>query len=69
MREITRSQQSRIENVDPIGGHNDFDVLGSFEAVELIKQLQHGSLNFGIAATATLQTRRTDRVNFVHEAS
>ena len=36
---ITRSKKGRVEDVDSVGGHNDFDVLGGFKAVQLIEKL------------------------------
>ena len=65
--DATRSEQSRVENVDTVGGHDDLDVLLGLEAVELVEQLQHSALYFTVTARATLDTRRADRVDLVHE--
>ncbi len=40
------TQQCRVENVDTVGGHDDLDVLGALESVELVEELKHGTLNF-----------------------
>ena len=68
-RDQTWSKESRVENIDPVCGHDDFDVLSGFKAVELIEELQHGSLDFGVAAASALQARRSDRVDFIHETN
>lgn len=43
------------------------DVLGGFEAVQLIEQLQHCPLHLAVATRASLQTRRADGVDLIHE--
>ena len=32
-----RSEQGRVKDVNPVGGHNDLDVLGGLEPVQLIE--------------------------------
>ena len=44
------AQEGRVENVETIGGHDDLDVLRGFETIELVKQLKHSSLDFGISS-------------------
>ena len=61
------AEQGRVEDVEPIRGHDDFDVLGGFEAVELVEELEHGALDFGVAAAAALNAGGADGVDFVHE--
>ncbi len=48
--DAARAQEGRVQNVQPVCGHDDLDVLGRLEAVELVEQLQHGTLHLGIAA-------------------
>ncbi len=43
------------------------DVLGGLEAVQLIEQLQHRPLHLTVTTWATLQARRPDGVDLVHE--
>lgn len=45
----TRSQQSRVENIDSVCCHNDFNSLSCFETIKLIQQLQHSSLHFRVS--------------------
>ena len=47
----------------------DLDLVGSLKAVQLIQQLQHGSLHFRIPATATTAVApgAANAVHFVHE--
>lgn len=62
------SQESRVENVDTVGGHDDLDVLGGLESVKLVEELHHRALHLRVATAAALATtRRTDRVDLVHE--
>ena len=47
----TRTDKGRVERLDLVGGHDDLDVSTVIETVQLVKQLQHSSLNL------TLTTR------------
>jgi hypothetical protein len=47
----TRTDKGRVERLDLVGGHDDLDVSTIIETVQLVKQLQHSSLNL------TLTTR------------
>ena len=42
----TWSNQSRVEGLDPVRGHDNFDVSPSIESVELVEELQHSPLDF-----------------------
>ena len=46
----TRTDQSRVESVDLVGGHDDLDVTAVVETVQLVEQLQHSSLNFALSS-------------------
>lgn len=43
------------------------DVLGGFEAIQLIEQLQHCPLHLAVTTWAALQTGRADGVDLIHE--
>ena len=60
------SQQSRIEDVDSVGSHDDLDSLGSLEPVQLIEKLKHSPLHLGISPLP-LHSRATDRVDLIDE--
>ena len=62
-----RPQQGRVEDVEPVGRHDDFDVLRGLEAVELVQQLEHRALDFAVAATGPFHARGADAVDLVHE--
>ena len=47
----TRTDKGRVERLDLVGGHDDLDISTIIETVQLVKQLQHSSLNL------TLTTR------------
>ncbi|KAI6764693.1 hypothetical protein HG531_012580 [Fusarium graminearum] len=61
------SQESGVENIETIGGHDDLDVLGGLETIKLVQQLQHGSLHFGVSARRALHSRGSNTVDFIHE--
>ena len=42
--------ECRVQTVDPVGCHDDLDVAAGVEPVQLIEELQHGALNFALAA-------------------
>ena len=65
--DATGTEQGRVKDVDAVGGHDDLDVLRSLEAVQLVEQLEHGALHFGVTAAAGLDPGRSDGVDLVHE--
>jgi len=63
-----RSQQSRVQDIYAVGGHEHLDLVGGLKAVELVEQLEHGSLDLAVTAAArVLRPRRSDRVDLIHE--
>jgi len=46
----TWSNQSGIQGLYPVRGHDNFDVSACIKTVELIEQLQHCSLDFAFTA-------------------
>ena len=44
----TRTDKGRVERLDLVGGHDDLDVSTVIETVQLVKQLQHSSLNLAL---------------------
>ena len=40
------SNQSGVQGLDPVRGHDDLDVSSCVESVELVEELQHCSLDF-----------------------
>ena len=65
--DAARAEERRVENIEAVGGHDDFDVFRGFEAVELVEEFEHCALNFRVTARATLNTGRANGVDFVHE--
>ena len=61
------SQESRVQDVDSVRGHDNLDVLRGLKSVQLVEQLQHGSLDLGISSTSGLDPGRPNGVDFVHE--
>ena len=46
--EAAGPEEGWIEDVDPVGGGDDLDVGGGAEPVQLVEQLQHGTLHFPV---------------------
>ena len=38
------SEQSIVKDINPVGRHDNLDLISSLESIELIEQLEHGSL-------------------------
>lgn len=47
---LTGSDEGGVQGFYPIGGHDDLDVSPRVKAVQLVEQLQHGSLDLPLAA-------------------
>ena len=64
----SRSEQCRIENVDAVRRHQHLDVLRRLKPVELVQQLHHRPLHFGVGTFSFASAaRRADGVDLVHE--
>jgi hypothetical protein len=61
------TDESGIEGFDLVGGHDDFDVAAVVEAVELVEELEHGALDFALAAGGAFVALCADGVDFVDE--
>jgi hypothetical protein len=61
------SQESVIKDVNTVGCHNNFDVVGRFESIQLIQKFKHGALHFRVTSTTALNAGATYRIDFVHE--
>jgi hypothetical protein len=46
----TWADQSRVQRLDLICGHDNLNVSPCVESVELVEEFQHGSLNFTFTA-------------------
>ncbi|GBD46608.1 hypothetical protein HRbin41_01436 [bacterium HR41] len=65
--EAARAQQRRIEDVGPVGGGDQDDVVLHLEAVHLDEQLVERLFALVVAAAETGAAVPTDRVDLVHE--
>lgn len=45
---FTWPDQSRVQGLDPVGGHDDLNVASGVKTIQLVKKLQHGPLNFSL---------------------
>lgn len=60
-----RADQSRVERLNLVGGHDDLDVSTVVETIELVQELQHGSLDFTLTTRCRVVTLGTDGIDFV----
>ena len=65
--DTTRPDEGGVQRVDLVGGHDDLDVTSVVEAVQLVKQLQHGPLHLALAARRRVVPFCADGVNLVDE--
>ena len=63
--DTARPEEGGIQNIYTVRGHDDLDLLRWFEPIELVEQLEHGSLDLGVAGSAA--TGLADGVDLVHE--
>ncbi len=61
------TEERWVEHVDAVGGGEDFDPVVGGEAVELVEQLQHRSLDFSVSALFAVEAFRADGVELVDE--
>lgn len=59
--ETSRTHEGGVEGVGTVRGHEDFDVAARVEAVELVDELQHGSLDLVVATSSVVETSATWR--------
>mmetsp|Transcript_35283 Transcript_35283/g.77247 ORF Transcript_35283/g.77247 Transcript_35283/m.77247 type:complete len:206 (+) Transcript_35283:531-1148(+) len=62
-----RSQQAIVQDINSVGGHDHLDSLRRLKSIQLVQQLQHGSLHFGITAGLTILSLGPDGINLIHE--
>lgn len=65
--DASRANQRWVKRFDPIGGQNYLDVPTSFESVQLVKQLQHGALDFLLSATCRVVPVRGNKQSYLYE--
>lgn len=54
--QTTRSHEGRVQGVRSVGGHQHFDVTTWVEAIQLVDELQHCSLNLVVSASTVVKT-------------
>src|SRR4029077_12870813 len=65
--ETTRAEQSRVEDVRPVGGGDQDDVVLELEAVHLDEELVQGLLTLVMTAAEAGAAMTADGVDLVHE--
>ena len=65
--DTSRTDQSRIQGFNLVGGHDDLDVTAIIESIKLVKKLKHGTLDFSFTTRRRIITLRTNRIDFVNE--
>merc|ERR1719228_2222537 len=61
------SHESRVKCVWSVGCHQHLDVATRVETIQLVNQLQHGSLNLVVTTSAVIKPGATNCVNLVEE--
>ena len=65
--DTTRSDKGRVESVDLVCSHNDFDVSSVIETIKLVQKLQHRSLDFSLSSRRRFVSLCTNGVDFIDE--
>jgi len=65
--ETTGTQESGIECVGTVGGHDDLDLAELIEAIHLVQQLHQRALDLAIGRRALAEATATNGVDLVHE--
>jgi hypothetical protein len=65
--QTTGTQQSRIEGVGSVCGHDDLCLSQVIETVELIEEFHQGSLNLSVGRGTFRESAATDGIDFIHE--
>lgn len=61
-----RPEERGVEDIDAVRGHQDLNVVRGLEAVQLVDELQHRALDFGVPVRG-IKTLPSDGVDLVHE--
>lgn len=65
--EAAGTQQSRVDSVGSVGGHDDLDVDCLVEAVHLVEQFDQHALHFTVGGVGRVETLGGDGIHFVDE--
>mmetsp|Transcript_25251 Transcript_25251/g.79226 ORF Transcript_25251/g.79226 Transcript_25251/m.79226 type:complete len:235 (+) Transcript_25251:651-1355(+) len=65
--DAARADERRVKALDGVCGHDDLDVAALVEAIELVEELEHGTLDLARAAGVGVVALGTDGVNLVDE--
>ena len=63
----SRADECRVESLDLVGRHDDFDVAAVVEAVELVEEFEQGALDLALTAAGGLVALGADGVDLVDE--
>jgi len=61
------THQSRVQSVWSIGCHQHLDIATRLEAIELVDELKHCTLDFIVAARAVVKTSSANGINLVEK--
>ena len=65
--QASRAEERGVEHIDAVGGREDFDPVVGCEAVQLVEEFQHRSLDFSVSALFTVEAFRAHGVELVDE--
>ena len=63
----SRPDESGVEGLDPVGGHDDLHITSGVEAVQLVEELQHCPLDLPLAPAVALVPLSAHSVDLVDE--
>jgi hypothetical protein len=65
--DTTRSDQSWVKTLDPVGCHDNLNIATSVKAIQLVEKLKHSPLNFFFTAGRRVIPFAANSVNFINE--
>ena len=61
------AQQSRVQRIRPVGGHEHLDVVPSVKPIELVHNLEHRALDLIVTADTVIEASAANGINLVEE--
>ena len=62
-----RSDEGGVEGLNPVGRHDHLHISAGIEAIQLIEQLQHGSLDLPLTSAVAVVSLGSHSVNLINE--
>ena len=62
-----RSEESRVQNIRSVGGHDEHDLTQPVNPIHLVQQLHESSLNLSVSRGALREPPASNGVYLIHE--